>query len=357
MENLNEQPYDWRKLMVAPEEIKAECNLLENQMQQPRTDGMLRIRTFNNCIEEASNRPVPQMLFGKLWYEGELCILFADSNLGKSVLAIQIGNSISTGTSIEPFIYEGAKQPVLYCDFELNDKQLEARYTLDWQKHYRFEEHFYRADLNPDPATDYNEGQLEIFLYQALEEAIIKYDTRVLIIDNITYMRSETEQARDALPLMKQLKSLKNKYNLSILALAHTPKRDKSRPITSNDLQGSKMLMNFCDSSFAIGDSNNSADTRYIKQIKQRNTEQVYGDKNVCVFDLHKPDNFLHYAFKGNSTENEHLRMQDDNERKQLATDAAELRKQGLSLRQIGEQMGISFSKVNRLLKSIDDGQ
>jgi len=32
---------------------------------------------------------------------------------------------------------------------------------------------------------------------------------------------------------------------LSILALAHTPKRDQHNPITKNDLQGSKMLITF----------------------------------------------------------------------------------------------------------------
>jgi hypothetical protein len=40
------------------------------------------------------------------WYEGELCILFADSNLGKSILAVQIGNSINTGIATEPFPIE-----------------------------------------------------------------------------------------------------------------------------------------------------------------------------------------------------------------------------------------------------------
>ena len=35
------------------------------------------------------------MLFGKFWHQRELCILFADINVGKSVLAMQIGNAIA----------------------------------------------------------------------------------------------------------------------------------------------------------------------------------------------------------------------------------------------------------------------
>ena len=51
------------------------------------------------------------------------------------------------------------------------------------------------------------------------------------------------------------MKALKSKYGLSILVLAHTPKRDSGKPLGRNDLQGSKMIINFCDSAFAIGES------------------------------------------------------------------------------------------------------
>ena len=56
-----------------------------------------------------------------------------------------------------------------------------------------------------------------------------------MIIDNLTYLKNETEKAKDALPLMKHLKALKRKYGLSILALAHTPKRDATKQLSRND--------------------------------------------------------------------------------------------------------------------------
>ena len=64
-------------------------------------------------ILEASLRPVPKMLFSEFWFEGELCVLFADTNVGKSILAVQIGNSISKGKAIEGFKLEAEKQKVL----------------------------------------------------------------------------------------------------------------------------------------------------------------------------------------------------------------------------------------------------
>jgi len=58
-------------------------------------DELLNIRPANTWLQQANKRAIPKMLFGKFWFQGELCILFADSNLGKSILAVQIANAIS----------------------------------------------------------------------------------------------------------------------------------------------------------------------------------------------------------------------------------------------------------------------
>ena len=57
---------------------------------------------------------------------------------------------------------------------------------------------------------------------------------------------------------------------LSILVLAHTPKRPFARPLTVNDLAGSKQLSNFTDTMFAIGDSIQGSNIRYLKTKKQK---------------------------------------------------------------------------------------
>jgi len=320
------------------------------------TDDLFMVRTANHWMEQASTRPVPRMLFGKFWYEGELCILFADSNLGKSILAVQIGNGINTGKAMEPFNIEGKSQPVLYCDFELTDKQFEARYSDNFTGHYHFRNDFYRAELNPDTELPPGFTSFDDYLNHALERAIVQSNAKVVIIDNLTYLRNETEQAKDALPLMKHLKSLKSKYDLSILALAHTPKRDNTQPINRNDLQGSKMLMNFCDSAFTIGESQADKDLRYLKQIKQRNTEQVYGADNVCLCQIVKPVNFLQYEFVAYANEWDHLRKPKEDNNSSLTRDAVALHNQGFTLREIGKALGTSFQKIDRVLKAAEKG-
>lgn len=290
------------------------------------------------------------MLFGEFWFEGEICILFADTNLGKSILSVQIGNSISKGEHVPGFKQESRKQPILYFDFELSDKQFENRYSTQFENHYSFDENFIRVEINPDADIPEN-NSFEIYLNDSLDKSIRETGAKILIIDNLTYLKNETEKARDALPLMKYLKALKSKYGLSILALAHTPKRDLSKPITRNDLQGSKMLINFCDSSFAIGESSSDKNLRYFKQIKSRNTEIIYDTENVIICQVEKPQNFLQFEFMTYGTEREHLKQQTDKDRENINDKVIELKQQGRSLREIGAELNISHMKVSRILK------
>jgi hypothetical protein len=150
---------------------------------------------------------------------------------------------------------------------------------------------------------------------------------------------------------MKYLKELKSRHGLSILALAHTPKRDSSKPLGRNDLQGSKMLINFCDSSFAIGESAREAGLRYLKQIKARNTEIVYNSDNVLLARVSKDANFLGFQFRGTGNEYEHLKAQTDIDRNEMQRKAREMHDRGMKYSEISEVLGVSKMTISRYLK------
>lgn len=287
------------------------------QLKASKPADLLEVKTANKWIEQASRRPIPRMLFSEFWFEQELCILFADTNVGKTILAVQIADSISRGQSIPGFKLETKAQKVIYCDFELNDKQFQSRYSRNYEYPYQFSDNFLRVEINPD--ADFPEdASFEFALSNAIEKVITDNGAKIVIIDNITYLRHENERAKDALPLMKHLKRLKSKYNLSLLVLAHTPKRDLTKPLTRNDLQGSKVLMNFCDSSFAIGESSSDSSFRYIKMIKVRSTEHIYDSYNIMVCQITKPNNFLHFNFLHLDSEYKHLKMVTERDREIL---------------------------------------
>lgn len=336
---------------------------------------MLDARPADEWMKQTHDTPAePRKLFGDFWLEGELCILFADTAKGKSILAVQIAESIARKRPIKPFEMT-ADGSVLYLDFELNKAQFAHRYSgITTPQGVRicdrkFHPSFIRCQIEnkevPPAFRDIGE-----FLAHSINVEVRRRQPRVLIIDNISWLRTSNTSAPAALELMRELKALKQEENLSILVLAHTPKRPFARPLTVNDLAGSKMLANFADSIFAIGDSIHGNNIRYLKQIKPRSTPLIYDASNVAVARIEKPSNFLKFTFTGFANEAEHLirayhhvehtetavsaaeadRLQALEFRKKLIANCRELSKQGLSQRQIAKQLCLGLTTVRRYL-------
>lgn len=311
---------------------------------------ILNYKQANEWIEEARLRPNPKKLFGTFWFENEVCILFADTNVGKSILAMQISHSISKGEKIEGFELESESQKVLYFDFELSDKQFQIRYTNDENETFEFDENLIRIEIDSDSIFEENMPFEEI-LIKSIVSLIEKTKAKILVIDNLTYLSAENEKAKEALPLMKKLKQIKNKFGLSVLILAHTPKRDASKGITKNDLSGSKMLINFCDSAFAIGESFQKNGLRYIKQIKVRNAVFEYDSNNVVLCQIKKTDCFLSFEHIGFDKEQKHLRIVSKEEKDDMIVSAIELNKQGYSNVEIAKRLGVTEGTIRSWFK------
>lgn len=338
------------KQLTAKDILSHKKDLKSNMTQKKSEIGIFSVKLANKWLEDASKRPIPNMLFSELWYEGEICILFADTNLGKSILAVQIGDSISKGRKIPYFKFEAKKHVVVYFDFELSDKQFEGRYSDNYKNHYSFNDSFFRCEISADNETNYNK-KFEDLLKESIERTIKEKNPSVLIIDNITFMHNEIEKSKHAGLLMKYLKDLGRKYNLSILVIAHTPKRDLSKSITNNDLAGSKMLINFCDSVFAIGTSSLNPSYKYIKQIKARNTEILYHLDNIIVCEIVKNNNFLKFEFVEYGNEQDHIRDLSGISQNERIQEAKQMKAEGKSNVEIAAEFNVTEGAVRKWLK------
>jgi len=309
---------------------------------------LLHIRTAEQCLEEASRQPAPKMLFDELWFENELCIFFADTNVGKSILAVQIADAIARGQPMEGFRLEGPPRPVLYLDFELSDKQFEKRYSEEYQNHYPFSQNLMRAGFSPGLS------QLKIrssALFSEVEEHLLKTGCRIVIVDNLSYLSEDAlENAQEANALMKELKVLKERLGLSILLLAHTPKRLRHKPLGKGDLAGSSGLSRFADALFALGASTTEKNRRYLKQLKVRSAEFQYGASNVIELEIKKDTNFLGLHFLGYGEERHQLKVEDYSE---LEGAILELRrdKPKYTQAEIARELGCDAMRVSRTLK------
>ena len=305
------------------------------QSGMPENVGVMNIKTANRTILEASQKPTPRSLWDCFWYEGELSCLFADSNVGKSILAVQIADRIAQTDN------------VLYLDFELSEKQFQLRYTNEHGNLYSFPERLYRVSLDCDSLLDAN---FEEAIIGSIEQMALQTGCRIFIVDNLTYLCCAMEKGDAAGRLMIQLNNLKKKYGLSLLVLAHTPKRSLDCPITSNDLAGSKRLYNFFDSVFAIGKSAQDGSLRYVKQLKVRYGTYSYDGDNVIIYEIEKVDCFLQFVHRGYSTEKEHLKQLGDDESTRRDSQILELSRMGKSLREFASQVGCGKSTVGRVI-------
>ncbi|MGB0863166.1 MAG: AAA family ATPase [Saprospiraceae bacterium] len=323
--------------------------------------GLFKIDTASNYIKEAALRPMPKKLFGDIWFEGELCIAFADTNVGKSILAVVMSHQISSGQNIISSLNtEVRPSKVFYFDFEMSDKQFQVRYSDEnGENGFGFNDNFNRLEFDSDAEIP-KKMTYEEAIINSIEVTIQVDEPEIVIIDNITFLSADNEKGKGALALMKELQRIKKKYDVSMLVLAHTPKRDFSRPLTKNDLAGSKMLMNFCDSCFAIGESCNDKKLRYIKQIKTRYTEMIYDKSNVILCKIDKPDNnLLQFQFIDYDNEQRHLKEFEVRQEEDLLSQIITLHDDELlSFRDIEKKLKLSYSKVYRMYqkhKEIDN--
>ncbi|MFN2502528.1 MAG: AAA family ATPase [Pyrinomonadaceae bacterium] len=321
---------------------------------------MFEARPASEWVAATAGKPAMSKLFDDLWLAGELSILFADTGIGKSILAVQIAEAIARGHAIEPFEMTAAAQKVLYFDFELSQEQFAERYARVTgserviSDEYKFSDNIVRAQITWDGPPPLGYESTSHFMYRSMLDWLEKSDARIMIVDNISYLNDSTHSPHAALRLMKALKELKRTEEVSVLVLAHTPKRAFHRELTVNDLQGSKMLSNFADNVFAIGRCRDDADLRYIKHIKQRSSAVKFGADNVIVCRLEKEFNFPRFRFERFCFESEfihHGGTITDEERERLVNAAAELRKAGRSERQIAVELNISNATAHRYLR------
>lgn len=297
--------------------------------------GLLNIKAANEWIQESMKIPDPKMYFYDLIVEQENTVIFAASNVGKSILAVQIAEDIARA------------EKVLYVDLELSSKQFQMRYSdARTGKHHSFPANFSRAEIDPELMMGAN---LEQEILDSIETAA-KKGTRFFVIDNITFICSGAESGIKAGNFMKQLVRLKKKYNLTTIVIAHTPKRRNWKPITQNDLAGSAKLINFFDAGIALARSANDNNLRYLKQVKVRTGEFQFDSENVLVMEINKDDGYLKFDVMGCAREDDHLNKLDGDE---IASEIMELlimQRNGMSIRQIAEEKCLSKSTVQRRL-------
>ena len=300
----------------------------------PQKIGCLTIKTGNDTMREAAEMPRPQSLFPHLVFEGECSCLFSDTNVGKSIFAVQMGDRIASQGKI-----------VAYYDFELSPQQFRIRCSGEDGAPHLFPGTFYRIEINAEGVDEKTD------IMASIEQSAQAINSDVLIIDNLSWLCMDSEDASSANALMKAIKSMQIRHGWTIIVVAHTPKRNETMPLSVNDLAGSRQLANFFDSIFALGRCVTDNHKRYLKQLKVRIEEPLYTSQNVYTCEIGRRDNMLQMIGCGFSTEKAMLRSEEDIQADNLAAHIKELYNKGMDVKEISAETGESISKIQKIVR------
>lgn len=321
------------KVLNPVEGIKQE---VEKAKRAPKKRGIFSVKKANDWIKDSRERPDPRSFFHGLIVEYECTVIFASSGVGKSIFVTQIAEEIAW------------KEHLLFIDLELADKQFQMRYTDPATNEvHMFPDNFERAEIDPELIV--GENLEEAILYSIEDSA--KRGTHFFVLDNITFACNDSEKGATAGQFMMKIIRLKKKYHLTIIVIAHTPKRRGYEPITQNDLAGSAKLINFFDAGIAIARSAKDPNLRYVKQVKVRTGEYLYDADNVVIYDVNKVDGFLKFEFREYGKEGDHLKIPSKDYETEEIQDILKLQHQGKSLREIAKDLDMSLGMVQRRLK------
>lgn len=312
-------------------------------------------QSLNELMNSLKGVPLPQNLFSKLIHENELSILVSRTNLGKSILALQIGNAVASGTPLDFSKPDGEPQhgtitPIktLYVDLEMSNIQFAARFSDPKNgEQFKFSENLYRWN----PSLELSEDDI----IKGIRYKVVDQGIGFVIIDPITQLTGKSFSK--CVQFMIQLKEMKKELGITILALAHTSsKKPKTDPITIVDLFGSSAVSMYSDSIFAMNGSTEDPAMRYIIGLKTRVTENPFDAEHVLVMDLVKTGADLHFRYRGTDHEMNHAIY--PKKQQELAGYDEETLKEigklldlGKTQREISQITGHSLGKINKYAK------
>lgn len=256
----------------------------ENPFDEPEGANGVDIDVLSGHVlpgvfDRAVDSPDVKQLAGPVLWENTVSIFFSQAGVGKSILAMQIADTIARGDRDFFLPCEAEPQKVALFDFELSEQILKSRY-VDKETGERWEasSNIYRYDQDDylefyeERRHDDRESGVMAFVNYVIRHGKFK----VAIIDNITWMISRGQhlsKSEDAGAMIHDLNLLAKSNACSILAITHTPKppnRLKQYPLSLYDMSGASDLQNFVPGVAALGRVPGKNSEVYLKLLKTR---------------------------------------------------------------------------------------
>lgn len=307
--------------------------------------------SFKGQLEDFKFSP-KRALFGEFWKERELAVFAGQTGIGKSALAMQIAIQVARGASLDSLKEDGTQvetpsQTVLFLDCEMDLEDWKSRLGAS-----SVPDNLLRFEFDIEAEID---GDIATAIVQSLKAVIDRTGSKVLIIDNISWLFSDL-QGRDihaeTSSLMKKLLQLRKAEGVAILVVAHTLKGKKNTPFTLEDIAGSSNLSKYLESAFAIAEVQGQESHRYLKQLKTRGRKKLFNSSRVAVCELLEDGGVLRLQRREELDSRETLLLAEERDAKE---DIEELLKLGdKSVSEIAQELEVSRQYVYKLKKTLE---
>ncbi len=302
--------------------------------RQESRPSFISVDSFNDFVAEGKRLETPVELIPHVIVAHETTILFGDTGLGKSTLAMQMACEVA-----------GQGKRVLYVNFELSQQQWAMRYPTKV-----FPATLFISNIDYSKMHDVTDQSM---ILDEIQRISLEKDIEVVVIDNLTNLCINSKEGSEAGNIMLKLLSLRMVHNWTMIILAHVPKRKPGDPLTLNDLAGSKIVSNLADNVVGVNKSKKDKNMRYLIQLKFRSFPIELDYKNVQELTMTTANGWLHFEYGGYDEERAHLPRSRD-EKAELERDIVRELKEpnGLSYRDIADKLDTSISTISRVAKN-----
>ena len=296
-------------------------------------------RKMNDCIEYVKHLAPTERLFDDFWHEGEMALMYGPDRIGKSVLAVQIGEAVARGRKIDGFLMPEGGRKVLYVDLRLTERQFIDRYRLEGTgneapRSYEFAENFYRA-------TPSDLSKIVDWIREKIEER----GFQAVIIDDLQALQTGSYGIKEVMDLAGEMRKLCLETGVSVLLIAGSEASGNGKLADERDLRQLRAICRRADSTFAIAKCDERTEDRYLLQT--RSPRRLYWTSNkapICKM-WSGGEVPLGFVF------DERFRADKDSERRSLILAIKQARDHGESFASIAECFDIPKTKAFRLYR------
>ena len=293
---------------------------------------------FNDVVDWFRNKPKRRRFWHGFIVERYLNCLFGRSGVGKSTICVNV---------VEEFGLAFPDREALWIDCENDGELFTERSTQNSERHY-FPVNCRRIQPEGD-------------VFSCMEQKMQKYSPILVVLDNLSAVCGKLEDGEAALAIAKRLQELRLRYDCTMVVIAHTPKLSETMELEQYSLGGSNKLHNSMDNIVAIARCHDLPDSIYVKHVKCRAGNAVFKGIDVAIADRVVKDGLLSLQFRRNpdgsllsSPEFPHLkRTRDQIQAEEDARHIAELLREGYTVKQVSEQLGIPERTIYRKKKKL----